>query len=74
MTELSSVRNLQTLDKSMSSRQATAEGLRSLYAKLSQRDLVIVVGFSLIGLLITLAVIASVPDFVPATGDITLIP
>jgi hypothetical protein len=74
MTELSSVRNLQSLDKSQSLQQATRGGVRFLHAKLSQHDLVIVVGFSLIGLLVTLAFIASVPDFVPATTEMILIP
>lgn len=74
MTELSSVRNLQQLEKSMLSYPARARLARAVRANVTQRDLIIVVGFALLGLLVTLAVIANVPDFVPATIETTLVP
>jgi hypothetical protein len=49
--------------------------MRWLRATVTQRDLVIVVAFSLIGLLLTLAVMVKVPDAPPAATDvITLVP
>jgi hypothetical protein len=75
MNDLSSVRDLQPLEQPAPSSQITTGIGRSLHAKVSQRDLVIVVAFSLIGLLLTLAVMVKVPDAPPpAAGVITLVP
>ncbi len=75
MTELSSVRNFEPLEKSAPSRPTTTGPVRWLHAKVTQRDLVIVVAFCLIGLLLTLAVMVKVPDAPPlADGVITLGP
>jgi hypothetical protein len=74
MTELSAVRNLQPLEKSAPSRQATMGTVRWLCAKGPQRDLIVVVAFCLVGLLLTFAAMIGAPAFVPAAGDISFIP
>jgi hypothetical protein len=87
MTELSAVRHLQPLERSASLRPASAETqtgdkatgastglLRWLSAREHQRDLIAVAAFCLIGLLLTFAVIAAVPDAMPSAGDISFVP
>jgi hypothetical protein len=81
MTELSAVRQLQPLERSAPSRQpktgvktGAITGMVRWLRRDRQRDLIAVIAFCLIGLLLTFAVIAAVPDSMPAAGDISFVP
>jgi hypothetical protein len=75
MSKPLSVRDLPPLEQSTAPPPATATKKRmNQQAATVQHDLIIVVGFCLIGLLLTFAALAKVPDFSPAIGEISLVP
>jgi hypothetical protein len=76
MTESLSVHRLQPLIMSNASRGGTLfSRIANFFRTASkQRDLVVVVGFCAIGLILTLALAAQLPDFSAAMVDISLIP
>jgi hypothetical protein len=74
MSQLSTFRQLQRFENPTQPHHMTAENgvMNWLRTNIKQRDLIVVVGFCAIGLMLTFAVMAQVPDF--PTGEITLLP
>lgn len=75
MTGLSSVRSLQPSAKTGPSRQATTVNGVAGWLRWAneRRDLVAVVGFCAIGLILTFAVLAGMPNFFATIGEISAI-